>query len=76
LEGCSRTVNVVSSINRVIPCLLSKDQEQILTGSHYATPSQFLHAFSYTMVEPNTGFVFDFNELVEDDPVDCSAPVD
>ncbi|PUZ60933.1 hypothetical protein GQ55_4G219400 [Panicum hallii var. hallii] len=28
------------------------------------------------MVEPNTGFVFDFNEPIEDDPVDRSAPVD
>jgi hypothetical protein len=27
-------VNVVSSINRVIPRLSSKDQEQTLTGSH------------------------------------------
>jgi hypothetical protein len=40
------------------------------------TPSYFLHAFSYTMVEPNTGFVFDLNEHIEDDPVDPNAPVD
>jgi hypothetical protein len=34
LEGCSRAVNVVFSINRVIPHLSPKDQEQTLTGSH------------------------------------------
>jgi hypothetical protein len=28
------------------------------------------------MVEPNTGFVFDLNEHIEDDPVDPNAPVD
>ncbi|RLM93072.1 uncharacterized protein C2845_PM08G16470 [Panicum miliaceum] len=28
------------------------------------------------MVEPNTGFVFDLNEPVEDNPVDPDAPVD
>jgi hypothetical protein len=34
MEGCSRAVNVVSSINRVIPHLSSKDQEQNLADSH------------------------------------------
>jgi hypothetical protein len=47
----------------------------INTESIGTTPSHFLHAFSYTMVEPNTGFVFGLNELVEDDPVDPNAPV-
>jgi hypothetical protein len=34
LEGCSRAVNIVSSISRVIPRLSSNDQEQTLAGSH------------------------------------------
>jgi hypothetical protein len=34
LEGCTQAVNAISSINRVIPRLSSKDQEQTLAGSH------------------------------------------
>jgi hypothetical protein len=34
LEGCSRAMNIVSSISRVIPHLSSKGQEQTLAGSH------------------------------------------
>jgi hypothetical protein len=42
LEGCSRAVKVVSSINRVISRLSSKDQEQTLTGSNHKQRAELM----------------------------------
>jgi hypothetical protein len=54
-QSCSQAVNVVSFINRIIPRLSSKDQEQTLMGSHQLVSKQ-----DYSVREFQSFIVFNF----------------